>query len=66
MRRVLFLLYGTISYLIFLAIVFPYSVGFLGNFGVPTTLDAAPTKPLGEALAVNLLLLTVFALQKLR
>ena len=63
MRKIAFLLYGIFSYLIFLAIVFPYSIGFLGDFGVPTSLDAAPQKPLALALIVDLSLLTIFALQ---
>ena len=63
MRRIVFLTYGVVCYLIFLAIVFPYSVGFLGNFGTPTTLDAEPTRPTMQAFIVNLVLLTIFALQ---
>jgi len=61
-KRVLFFVYGTFSYLVFLG-TFLYAIGFVGNFGVPTTLDGAATKPLGTSLAIDVALLTVFAVQ---
>ena len=36
-------------------------IGFIGGFMTPTSLDAAPTMPLIPALAINLGLLTAFA-----
>jgi protein-S-isoprenylcysteine O-methyltransferase Ste14 len=60
--RILSFTYGVASYLVFLA-TFLYAVGFIGNFGVPRTLDGAPTDPLPRALAINLGLLTLFAVQ---
>ncbi|MEZ6117645.1 MAG: isoprenylcysteine carboxylmethyltransferase family protein [Pirellulaceae bacterium] len=63
MRRILYFTYAVIAYLIFLAGVFPYAVGFLGNFGVPTTLDGEPIRPTAVAIAINLALLSVFAVQ---
>ena len=60
--RIATLIYGTISYLIFLG-VFLYSIGFVGNFAVPKTVDSGVAGSLGVALAVNLGLLTIFALQ---
>lgn len=62
LKRVLFFVYGSFSYLVFLG-TFLYAIGFIGNFGVPTTLDGAATKPLGTSLAIDLALLTVFAVQ---
>ncbi len=62
MKRVLTLTYGAASYLVFLA-TFLYAVGFLGNFGVPKSLDSAGTDPWQTALAIDLGLLTLFALQ---
>lgn len=56
------LLYGVVSYAIFFA-TFCYGAGFVGDFLVPRTIDSAPTQPLGIALAVNLGLLAVFAIQ---
>jgi methanethiol S-methyltransferase len=54
--------FGIVSYLIFLA-TFLYAIGFVGGFLVPTTLDGVPRKPFGEALAIDLGLLALFALQ---
>jgi protein-S-isoprenylcysteine O-methyltransferase Ste14 len=62
LKRILFFAYGTFSYLIFLA-TFLYAVGFIGNFGVPRALDGAATGPLGVSLAIDVLLLTLFAVQ---
>lgn len=62
LKRILFFAYGTFSYLIFLA-TFLYAIGFIGNFGVPTTLDGAATRPLGISLAIDVALLTLFAVQ---
>ncbi len=61
-KRILVFLYGTVSYLVFLA-VFLYAIGFIGGFGVPTRLDGASTEPLGRALLVNAALLALFAVQ---
>jgi protein-S-isoprenylcysteine O-methyltransferase Ste14 len=55
-------LYGTVSYLAFLA-VFLYAIGFVGGFGVPKTVDSGASGPLAEALVVDALLLGLFALQ---
>jgi protein-S-isoprenylcysteine O-methyltransferase Ste14 len=54
--------YGSGSYVIFLA-VFLYSVGFVGNWLVPKSIDSGPTVEVSESLTVNLLLLAAFALQ---
>jgi protein-S-isoprenylcysteine O-methyltransferase Ste14 len=62
MSRVLIFAYGVVSYLVFLA-VFLYAIGFIGGFLTPTSLDGVPKRPLPEALAINLGLLTAFAIQ---
>src|ERR1044071_9009408 len=62
LKRILFFAYGSVSYLIFLA-TFLYAVGFIGNFGVPSTLDGPATGPLAISLAIDVLLLTLFAVQ---
>src|SRR5215510_8478511 len=61
-RRIGFFTFGSFSYVIFLA-PFLYAVGFIGNFGVPTTLDGPARGSLVVALIINVLLLTLFATQ---
>jgi methanethiol S-methyltransferase len=62
MNKVLSFLYGVGVYLFFFA-TFLYAIGFAGNLVVPKSIDSGPAVPLMEALIVNLLLLSVFAVQ---
>src|SRR4051812_39012092 len=62
LHRTAVLLYGVIAYAFFFA-VFCYTPGFVGNFLVPKSIDAAPTVSLGLALLVNAGLLSLFAVQ---
>ncbi|WP_206367512.1 methanethiol S-methyltransferase [Sphingomonas sp. HDW15A] len=55
-------IYGVASYGLFLA-VFLYAIGFIGGFFTPTILDGEATRPVLEALSIDLGLLTLFALQ---
>jgi protein-S-isoprenylcysteine O-methyltransferase Ste14 len=55
-------LYGLACYAIFL-VVFLYAVGFVGGFLVPKTIDTGPYGSIAAALAVNTLLLGLFAVQ---
>ncbi|WFU84109.1 NnrU family protein [Bradyrhizobium sp. CIAT3101] len=60
--RVLILLYALVSYALF-TISFLYALGFVGNYVVPKSIDVgSPTGP-GEAIVVNLLLMSLFAIQ---
>jgi protein-S-isoprenylcysteine O-methyltransferase Ste14 len=61
-RRVAVFAFGVVSYAVFLA-TFLYALAFVGGFLVPTTLDGAPRLPFAGALAIDLGLLTLFALQ---
>jgi protein-S-isoprenylcysteine O-methyltransferase Ste14 len=61
-KRIVVFLYGVICYAVFFA-TFLYALGFVGNFIVPKTLDGAPTAPFGTALAIDLALLSLFAIQ---
>lgn len=62
MGRLLAFLYGLAAYLFFL-VTFLYAIGFVTGIVVPKTIDMGPVVPLTEAIVVNLLLLTLFALQ---
>jgi methanethiol S-methyltransferase len=61
-RRIAVFAFGGVSYLIFLA-TFLYAAGFVGGFLVPTTLDGPARMPFGPALAIDLGLLALFAVQ---
>ncbi|MBF0674189.1 methanethiol S-methyltransferase [Pseudomonas sp.] len=63
MKRYLIFLYGIASYVGFF-VTFLYAIAFLGNLpGVPRTIDGHPELASGPALAIDLLLLTIFAVQ---
>jgi protein-S-isoprenylcysteine O-methyltransferase Ste14 len=62
LKRVLFFAYGAASYLIFFG-TFLYAIGFIGNFGVPTSLDGEASEPRAVAVLVDLVLLLLFAVQ---
>jgi protein-S-isoprenylcysteine O-methyltransferase Ste14 len=62
MSRILTLAYGVVSYLVFFG-TYLYAIGFLGNAIVPKSLDSGPTDPWPTALAIDLGLLSLFAVQ---
>jgi protein-S-isoprenylcysteine O-methyltransferase Ste14 len=61
-KRLVFFAYGVTSYLIFLA-TFLYAIAFVGGFAVPSRLDGPLQTSVPVALAVDTLLLTIFATQ---
>ncbi len=62
MRRVMIFAYGVASYVLFLG-VFLYAIGFIGGYFVPKAMDSPAATPLATALAVDLGLLALFAVQ---
>jgi protein-S-isoprenylcysteine O-methyltransferase Ste14 len=63
MQRIVILLYGVTAYVMF-AGVFLYAAGFvLGVPLLPKTIDTGTVVPMWEALAINLLLMSLFAVQ---
>jgi len=61
-RRIGIFTYGVVSYAIFFA-SFLYAVGFVGGFVVPRTVDGPLEGSLAAALAIDLGLLALFAVQ---
>lgn len=61
-KRLLFFAYGVTAYVIFLG-TFLYAIAFVGGLWVPTRLDGPLETSMPQALAINGLLLTLFAVQ---
>jgi protein-S-isoprenylcysteine O-methyltransferase Ste14 len=66
MTRFLSFLYGLVAYVIFLG-AFLYAIAFVSGsplpLALPKTIDIGPASPVVEATIVNLLLMSLFALQ---
>lgn len=62
MGRLLALLYGIVSYFVFF-VVFLYAIGFVSALSVPKTIDSGAAAPLLEALTIDILLMSIFAIQ---
>ena len=61
-KRLTIFLYGVVSYAVFFG-TFLYALGFVGNFGVPRTLDSTPADAFSLSLLIDLGLLSLFAIQ---
>ncbi|HTO20575.1 MAG TPA: isoprenylcysteine carboxylmethyltransferase family protein [Pseudomonas sp.] len=63
MKRLTLFVYGILCYAVFFA-TFLYAIAFVGDLpGVPRTIDGAPRMATTPALLIDLLLLTLFAVQ---
>jgi methanethiol S-methyltransferase len=62
MGRFIAFLYGLISYVVFF-VTFLYAIGFVSGLLVPKTIDSGTLAPTSEALAVNIVLMSLFAIQ---
>jgi methanethiol S-methyltransferase len=62
MGRFIAFLYGLASYVVFFG-SFLYAIGFVSGLVVPKTIDSGPVVPATEAFIVNLLLMSIFAIQ---
>ena len=62
MSRILSFAYGAVAYVVFLG-TFLYAIGFVGDLLVPKTIDSGPAGAFWPSLGVNILLLSLFAVQ---
>jgi protein-S-isoprenylcysteine O-methyltransferase Ste14 len=60
--RIVAFLYGVTSYLVFF-VTFLYAIGFVEGLVVPKTIDSGAAGPTTQALIVNLVLMSIFAVQ---
>jgi len=60
--RFIAFLYGVVSYVVFF-VTFLYAIGFVSGIAVPKTIDTGTVVPVTEAVIVNILLMSLFAVQ---
>ena len=60
--RIVAFLYGIAAYVIFF-VTFLYAIGFAEDMVVPKTIDDGPAGPPAQALIINLVLMSIFAVQ---
>jgi protein-S-isoprenylcysteine O-methyltransferase Ste14 len=60
--RIIALLYGIVAYVVFF-VSFLYAIGFVEDLVVPKTIDGGTAGPTAPALIVNLVLMSIFAIQ---
>jgi protein-S-isoprenylcysteine O-methyltransferase Ste14 len=60
--RLVAFLYGIASYVVFF-VTFLYAIGFVSGFVVPKAIDTGTAGSVGEALVINVLLMSLFAVQ---
>ncbi|MBO0766846.1 MAG: isoprenylcysteine carboxylmethyltransferase family protein [Hyphomicrobiaceae bacterium] len=62
MGRILALAYGLAAYVVFFGTIL-YAIGFVTGLYVPKTIDTGPEGPILESLVINVLLMSLFAVQ---
>lgn len=62
MGRLIMFIYGLVSYLVFFGTIL-YAIGFVSGLAVPKTIDTGPVVSMPEAFIVNMLLMSLFAIQ---
>jgi methanethiol S-methyltransferase len=62
MSRFAAFLYGLVAYVVFF-LTFLYAIGFVEGLVVPKGIDTGPAGPMTEALVIDLLLMSLFAVQ---
>ena len=60
--RIIALVFGLAAYLVFFGTLL-YAIGFVAGVVVPKTIDTGAEGPIGESLAIDVLLMSLFALQ---
>jgi protein-S-isoprenylcysteine O-methyltransferase Ste14 len=60
--RIIAFLYGIVAYVVFF-VTFLYAIGFVEDLVVPKTIDGGTAAPTAQALIVNLVLMSIFAIQ---
>jgi protein-S-isoprenylcysteine O-methyltransferase Ste14 len=60
--RIVAFLYGVVVYVVFF-VTFLYSIGFVEDLLVPKTIDGGSAGPTAQAVIVNLVLMSIFAIQ---
>ena len=62
MKKIIFVLYGSVAYVVFLA-TFLYTIGFVSNLMVPKSIDSGDKGELVGSIAIDVVLLALFAIQ---
>src|SRR3954469_5932428 len=62
MGAIIVFAYGVVAYIAFLG-AFLYAIGFVIGIGVAKTIDTGPVTPLTQALLIDILLMSLFAIQ---